>query len=356
MPRPISATINLAALAHNLGVARRHAGASRIWAVLKANAYGHGLVRTSGALSKADGFAVLDLSEARALRSMHPRHPVLLLEGVFRADDIAIASQHDLSIVVHHEEQIAMLKAAAPRHPLAVYLKMNSGMNRLGFTPVRYKKAYHMLQSLPCIRSISLMTHFADADGPSGVDAQLQVFNATTMGLAGERSVANSAALLRFPGCGLDWVRPGIMLYGCTPFGDQSAADLGLLPAMTLASEIIATQQLSPGDSVGYGRSFVADRAMRIGVIACGYGDGYPRHAPSGTPVLVGGRRTQTVGRVSMDILIADLTLLPDAKVGTPVTLWGEGLSADEVAQAAGTIGYELVCALAARVPIIERQ
>jgi alanine racemase len=356
MPRPIIASINLSALAHNLGVARRHAGASRIWAVLKANAYGHGLVRASSALSKADGFAVLDINEARALRSMHPRHPVLLMEGVFRADDIAIASQHDLRIVVHNDEQLAMLKAAPPQNPLAVYLKMNSGMNRLGFRPAHYQEAFRVLQALPGIRSISLMTHFADADGATGIDAQLGVFNAASEGLAGERSVSNSAALLRFPQCGLDWVRPGIMLYGCTPFADRTAAELGLLPAMTLTSEIIATQSLAPGDTVGYGRTFVADRAMRIGIIACGYGDGYPRHAPSGTPVLVDGRRTQTVGRVSMDMIVADLTAIPAAGVGTPVTLWGEGLSADEVAAAAGTVGYELLCALAPRVPVIERR
>ena len=355
MPRPITATIHLSALAHNLGVAKRHAGTSRIWAVLKANAYGHGLIRSSGALSKADGFAVLDLSEARALRSMHPRHPILLLEGVFRPADIAVASQHDIQLVVHSAEQLAMLQAATPNKPLAVYLKMNSGMNRLGFSPGRFQEAFRGLQALPGIRSISVMTHFADADGASGIDAQLGVFNATTAGLPGERSVANSAAILRFPACGLDWVRPGIMLYGCTPFADQSAAALGLLPAMTLASELIATQQLSPGDSVGYGRGFIADRPMRIGIIACGYADGYPRHAPSGTPVLVDGHRTQTVGRVSMDMMIADITTLPNARVGTPVTLWGEGLSADEVAVAAGTIGYELLCALAPRVPIIER-
>lgn len=355
MPRPITGTIHLPALAHNLGVARRHAGASRIWAVLKANAYGHGLIRASSALSKADGFAVLDLNEARALRTMHPRHPVLLLEGVFRAEDIALASRQDITLVVHSAEQLAMLQAAPPRNPLAVYLKMNSGMNRLGFAPAHFQEAFGALQRLPGIRSIGLMTHFADADGAARIDRQLAVFNATTAGLPGERSVSNSAALLRFPNGGLDWVRPGIMLYGGTPFADRSAADLGLLPAMTLASEIIATQHLAPGDSVGYGRGFIADRALRIGIIACGYADGYPRHAPSGTPVLVGGQRTRTVGRVSMDMMAADITALLHAKVGTPVTLWGGGLAVDEVAVMAGTIGYELLSALAPRVPVIEQ-
>ena len=204
------------------------------------------------------------------------------------------------------------------------------------------------------IRSVTLMTHFADADGASGVAGQLEWFNSMTQPMQGPRSLANSAAVLRFPEAHGDWVRPGIMLYGCSPFADQSAEDLGLEPAMTLKSEIIALQNLQPGERIGYGFGFEATEEMTVGIVACGYADGYPRAAPSGTPVLVNGERTRTVGRVSMDMLCVDITTLPEAYIGTPVTLWGEGLSADEVAASAGTLSYELLCGLAARVPVVE--
>jgi alanine racemase len=354
MPRPILATVSRAALAHNLDVARRHAAGARILAVLKANAYGHGLVRAARALAKADGFAVLDLAEAVALREEFPDKPILLLEGIFHAADLSVVGTHGIHVVVHCAKQLDLLKAWPLPGPIDVFLKMNSGMNRLGIAPAAFGSAYRALKSIRSVRSVALMTHFADADGPSGIDDQIDVFNTVTTGLVGDRSAANSAALLKHSKSGFDWVRPGIMLYGCSPFADRAAQSFGLMPVMTMASEIIAIQTIQQGDTVGYGRSFVADRAMRIGVVACGYADGYPRLAPTGTPVLVDGRRARTVGRVSMDMITVDLSDHATAQIGTRVVLWGETLPADEVAAAAGTIGYELLCAVAPRVPMVE--
>ncbi len=354
MPRPIFAQVSAAALAHNLSIARRHAAGARILAVLKANAYGHGLSRTAAAMQNTDGFAVLDLNEAVTLRDAYADTPVLMLEGVFQPADVPVVAEHAIHLVVHSPEQLSMLKATRPPGLLDVFVKLNSGMNRLGFSPPDYRRVFAEIKAIPWVRSVGLMTHFADADGAEGIDAQLERFNSLTIGLPGERTVANSAALLRYSGRGFDWVRPGIMLYGCSPFADRSAASLGLQPAMTLRSEIIGTQHLQAGDKVGYGGTFVAQRAMRIGVVGCGYADGYPRHAPSGTPILIGGRRTRTVGRVSMDMLSVDLTDHAGAGVGAQVTLWGEGLPADEVATAAGTISYELLCAVAPRVRMVE--
>jgi alanine racemase len=248
-----------------------------------------------------------------------------------------------------------MLESVRPAPPLAVFLKVNTGMNRLGISVDRIGAALARLAATGSVAEITLMTHFADADGPEGVTAQLARFEAATRGLALPRSLANSAALLRHPQTRADWVRPGIMLYGCSPFADEAAQALGLRPVMTLASELIAVRHLAAGEHVGYGSTFTAERAMRIGVVACGYADGYPRHAPTGTPIVVAGRRTRTVGRVSMDMLAVDLDGIPEAGIGTPVTLWGDGLSCDEVAAAAGTVSYELLCALATRVPQTER-
>ena len=352
MPRPIRAAISAGAISHNLSVARRHAGSAKVWAVIKANAYGHGLERAARAAAAADGFAVLDFDEAARLRRAGHTQPVLLLEGMFRPDDVALVTQHRLTPVIHRREQIEMLAAAAA--PVDVYLKVNSGMNRLGFAGDDVAAAHQALAAHPRVRSITLMTHFADADGATGVAAQLERITRLTKSFGGARSLANSAALLRFPEARGDWVRPGIMLYGCSPFADRSAEALGLKPAMTLTTEVIATQELRAGEGVGYGLGFKAERAMRIGVIACGYADGYPRHAPAGTPVLVNGRRTRIVGRVSMDMITLDLSAMPQAGIGAPVTLWGEGLSADEVGAAAGTLSYELLCALASRVPVVE--
>src|SRR5512139_2914872 len=355
MPRPIRATISTAALAHNLGIARAQAGTARVWAVLKANAYGHGLRRAAKALAAADGFAILDVVEALALRDAGVGKPLLMLEGFFKPEDIALFARHRLTPVIHSMEQVEMLEKTRVEGKLDVYLKVNSGMNRLGFTVDNVRLAWNALKANPAVESVTLMTHFADADGQTGVAAQLQWFNELTHPFEGPRSLANSAALLRFAeDTRADWVRPGIMLYGCSPFGFKSAEDIGLQPAMTLTSEIIGVQNLQPGERVGYGMGYEAGQEMTIGIVACGYADGYPRHAPSGTPVLVAGQRTRTVGRVSMDMLCVDISDIPEAYVGTPVTLWGEGLSCDEVASSAGTVSYQLLCALAPRVPVVE--
>ncbi len=368
MPRPIQATIHTEALRHNLARARAAATDSRVWAVVKANAYGHGIELAFDGLRGADGFALLDLDEARRVRALGWRGPVLLLEGVFEQRDLELCSRLDLWHTVHCDAQIDMLATHKTNLPHRVFLKMNSGMNRLGFTPERYRSAWTRLNALPQVDEISLMTHFSDADGAAGIAAQMMVFAAVTRDLPGERSLSNSAATLRHPEpeTASDWVRPGIALYGSAPdYPERCANDWGLQPAMTLASKIIATQDLLAGQSVGYGSSFTATEPMRIGVVACGYADGYPRVCGTGTPVLVNGVRTRTVGRVSMDMLTVDLGPLAEAGqhlglgAGTAneVTLWGRSsrgavLDIDEVARHAGTLGYELMCALAPRVPV----
>jgi len=354
MPRPIRAVVRASALRHNLARARAAAGESKIWAVVKANAYGHGLERAARALAGADGFALLDFQEAVRLRLAGVTQPILMLEGFFRPLDVNLLFKYGLTPVIHNPEQVELLKHMDFPAPLDLYLKVNSGMNRLGFGVDEVRVMYNSLRLLPRVRELTLMTHFADAEGPGGVHDQLRWFNELVSPFEAPRSLANSAALLRFKEAREGWVRPGLMLYGCSPFPDWSAADIGLEPAMTLASELIAVQNLAPGERVGYGFSFEAKVPMTIGVVACGYADGYPRHAPTGTPVLVNGRRTRTVGRVSMDMLCVDITDIEEAYIGTPVTLWGEGLSADEVAAAAGTVSYELLCGLAARVPFHE--
>lgn len=355
MPRPIRATVSAQALRHNLEVARRNAGSAKVWAVIKANAYGHGLLRAAKALEAADGFALLDLIDALKLRAAGVKKPILLLEGFFQPKDIPLLEKYALTPVIHAVEQIEMLKTVDLGGQIDAWLKVNSGMNRLGFVMDNINHGWNTLSEDPQIRTVTLMTHFADADGPSGVRAQLDWFGELTHSFTAPRSTANSAALLRFPEeTRLDAVRPGIMLYGCSPFADQSAEALGLQPVMTLASEIIGVQTLRAGERVGYGFSYESAGKMRIGVVACGYADGYPRHAPTGTPVLVDGQRSRVVGRVSMDLLCVDITDYPDAGVGTPVTLWGVGLSADEVAAPAGTLSYELLAAVAPRVPVVE--
>lgn len=355
MPRPIRAAISAAALAQNLTVAKRHAEAAKVWAVIKANAYGHGLERAARALEAADGFAVLDFQEAARLRVAGVTKPILMLEGFFKPADLPLAHQYGLTPVIHNPEQVEMLKRTALAGVIDLYLKVNSGMNRLGFGVESLRPAYNALRMHRQVRNLTLMTHFADADGAAGIKAQLDWFNELTRPFEEQqRSLANSAALLRFPEARGDWVRPGIMLYGGSPFADRSAEQLGLKPAMTLTSEIVATQHLQPGERIGYGFSYEAVGELTIGVVACGYADGYPRHAPTGTPVLVNGKRTRIVGRVSMDLLTVDISDIPEAYIGTPVTLWGEGLSADEVAAASGTVSYELLCKLTARVPVAE--
>lgn len=352
--RPIQARISIGAMAHNLRVARRHAGEARVFAVVKANAYGHGLSRARRAFAAADGFAVLTLEEAANLRLMGVEQPILMLEGLFSPDEITSCAELNVWPVLHQTAQLEWLAQQPPARPLQIFLKFDSGMHRLGFPLAEHAAIVSRARALPGVAGITLMTHFAQADEPAGVDWQLQPFLRELAGYSLPWTSANSPALLRHPQtCGA-WVRPGIMLYGASPFVDTSAADLDLRAAMTLQSELIAVQNLKAGEGVGYGQLFRAERPMRVGVVACGYADGYPRHAPTGTPVRVAGRPGRTLGRVSMDMLCVDLSDCSDATVGSPVELWGERVPVDAVAAAAGTSSYELLCALAARVPVVE--
>ncbi len=392
MPRPIQAAVHLDALRHNLGIARAAAADARVWAVVKANAYGHGIERVFEALRAADGFALLDLNEAQRVRDLGWRGPILLLEGAFELRDLELCSRLGLWHVVHCDEQIDMLATHKTQVPHRVFLKMNSGMNRLGFRPAHFRAAWTRLNALPQVEEISLMTHFSDADSAtpaqSGIASQVSAFVHATHDLPGERSLCNSAALLRHGQAALaqlgsadasvagalvaDWVRPGILVYGGSADHPlHSSRDWGLQPAMTLSSRLIAVQDVAEGEAVGYGSTYRARQAMRVGVVACGYADGYPRHAPgqqgATTPVLVEGVRTHLVGRVSMDMLTVDLGPvdlaraargLPPTAAGADVVLWGRSqngtvLTVDEVAHAAGTIAYELVCAVAQRVNFV---
>ena len=365
MPRPIHARIDLSALRHNYALARHHAADARLWSVVKADAYGHGLLPAARALqSLTDGFALVEFDGAVRLREQGIRQPILMLEGIYQAQDIAVCREHQLTPVVHDLWQLEAMIAAFM--PPAIYLKLNTGMNRLGLSAAALKTAMQSLEATGCSTSVTLMTHFADADDSRGIAWQIAQLKAMTQGLSFPVSLANSAALLRNPESvsGSDnWARPGIMLYGSSPFSsEQSARELGLKPVMTLSSEIIGVQHLQQGDRVGYGGTFTADAPITVGIVACGYADGYPRHAPTGTPVLVSGQRTRTLGRVSMDKLCVDLTGLARVGVGETAILWGGDasggtagknsayLAADEVATAAGTIAYELFCALAGRV------
>jgi alanine racemase len=346
---------------HNLARARACAPGARVWAVVKANAYGHGLERGMRGFAQADGLALIETEYALKLRELGWVKPILLLEGIFDAADIPLLAEHNINSTVHCIEQIKMLEYTSLYRPIDVQLKMNTGMNRLGFRPEEFRAAYARLRAIPGIRNITLMTHFANADELEhprlSIGEQVRRFRLGADGLEGERSLSNSGGVLHqaelVKELQNDWVRPGIMLYGGTP-GGRSAAAYGLLPTMTLKSEVIAIQQIEAGDTVGYGSRFQAEGPMTIGVVACGYADGYPRHAEHGTPVIVDGVRTSLIGRVSMDMMTVDLTPIANARVGSRVTLWGDGLPIDEVAQAAGTIGYELMCALAPRVRVAE--
>lgn len=362
-PRPIVAEFSGEALRHNVQRARALVPeGGRIFAVIKANAYGHGLVDVAKRIAPlVDGFAILELSAAQSLRAQGFTLPILMLEGFFGSEELQVFSQLSLATAVHREDQVEALANANLQEPIDVFLKINTGMNRLGFAVDKAAGAYKRLHQLESVRSVTVMTHFADADNERGTAWQLERLTRAWPDVDSlSLCFANSAALLVGPNDRKllgDVVRPGIMLYGASPWGSQDPAKtaeaLGLRPVMTLKSAIIAIQQLVDGERVGYGGTFVADRSMKIGVVACGYADGYPRHAGNNASVLVNGRRARIVGRVSMDMLCCDLSAIPDATIGTPVTLWGTGLPADEVADAAGTIAYELFCALASRVPCV---
>jgi alanine racemase len=375
MSRPIYCQISIAALQHNLQVAKQKAQHHKVWAVIKANAYGHGTAAAVQGFAMADGLAMLDFSDAVLCRQLGWTKPILMLEGAFALADVELALAQQFELVVHSQYQLEWLKQACRQVEktskqstrLNIKVKINTGMNRLGFAPSEVAGVLSTIQSAALANEITLVTHFANADmspadglerpmvEPSG---QIQVF-LNAGGDLEHGSITNSAAVLigiqalQTQGGDVNqagWMRPGIMLYGATPFGHRSANQEGLQPAMVFGSQVIAIQHLKKGDQVGYGSRFTAPNAMRIGIVACGYADGYPRHAGSGTPIAVDGQRTETVGRVSMDMLAVDLTHLPQSDLGSAVQMWGDLIPVDEVAQAAGTIGYELLCAIAPRV------
>ncbi|MEP7276658.1 MAG: alanine racemase [Betaproteobacteria bacterium] len=353
MARPIFAQINLAALAANVALARSRAPGAQLLAVVKADAYGHGLLRVLPALDQADGLALLELDRAVALREHHYTRRILLIEGFFEARELPEIAQRRLAIVIHHDGQLRMLEEASLVRPLEVFVKVNTGMNRLGFRGAQVADACARLSRSPNVAALRVMMHLARGEDDDGLAEPLAAFEAACKGLPYPRSIANSAGVIRYAEAGGDIVRPGIILYGATPFPYASAAELGLMPVMTLRSEIIGVQELGANESVGYGGAYTATRAHRIGVVACGYADGYPRLAPNGTPVLVCGKRAPMAGRVSMDMVTVDLSDIPEARVGSPVVLWGEGLPVDDVANAASTVGYELLCAVAPRVRFV---
>lgn len=352
--RPLAAIVDLAAIVHNYSAAKRCAPGRQAFAVVKANAYGHGVREVVTALHEvADGFAVASLEEAAEVRAMHGEARILLLEGCFEANEYPIAAQLGLDVVVGSEAQAEALLLSELSRPLRVWLKLDSGMHRLGFDSAAVRAWHARLQGARCVDELNLISHFACADerGHALIEQQVACFVGLLDLDFAQRSLANSAAVLTIAAAHMDWLRPGIMLYGASPFAELSARELGLRPAMTLAARVIAVREVAAGDSVGYGASWLAERPSRIATVSCGYADGYPRHAPSGTPVLVEGQRAGLVGRVSMDMLAVDITDLPEAGLDSPVELWGAHLSVDEVARACGTIGYELLTRVTARVP-----
>jgi len=349
----IRAIVDTAALRHNLGVARARAPGTRVMAVIKANAYGHGVLPAAKALAEADGFAVARLDEGLALRTAGLTNRVLLLEGVFSPEQLALAAQQKFDLMVHSFEQLQMLEERAGTEPLSVWIKLDSGMNRLGFRVEEFAAAYERLRRTGHIATEpTLVTHLASADDrrEARTAQQMAAFRSVTAGLPGARSIANSAGLLAWPDTRGDWVRPGLMLYGVSPFLSGTGAELGLRAAMTLQTEVIAVKTVRSGETVGYGGAWRAERETRMAVVAAGYGDGYPRSLPSGAPVQINGRRAPLIGRVSMDMISVDVTDLPPAAVGDPAVLWGEGVPVEEVAQYAGTIAYELICGVSQRV------
>jgi alanine racemase len=353
--RPLRARIHLGAILHNYRYAKGLTPGSRALAVIKANAYGHGAVAVARALAdEADGFAVASMDEALELRDSGVHEPILLLEGVFSPDELALADNATLSLVVHSAEQIGWIKASRPSRPLDCWIKIDTGMHRLGFAPQEFAAVHAALAACPQVRGLVAMTHFARADEllDPFTEHQLRVFAQAIEGVRIWQCLANSAAMLAWPSAHGDWTRPGIMLYGASPFAQALPQAAPLQPAMTLESTLIAVRELAAGEPVGYGGRFVCSRPTRVGVAAVGYADGYPRHARDGAPVAVNGRPTRLIGRVSMDMITVDLTDLADARAGDPVELWGETIAANDVAQASDTIAYQLFTGISRRVPL----
>jgi len=348
--------LDLHAVQQNMDVVHRYAPAAKILAVIKSNGYGHGLLRIAEAANKADGFAVARFTEAIALRKAGFKQRIVLLEGFSCSAEIDLLVQYDLETVVHCQEQITQLEQQQTAKKITVWLKIDTGMNRLGFSVAEFSIAQQRLSQCASVaKNLYFMTHLANADDKNDAKTltQIQLFNHTVQPLQGERSIANSAGLLAWQASLSDWVRPGIMLYGISPFANTTGAQFGLKPVMSLYSTLIAIKQVNPNETVGYSGTWVCEKPTRMGVVAIGYGDGYPRYAQTGTPVLVNGQRVPLIGRVSMDMITVDLTTQPEAKRGDIVTLWGDDLPIEEIAHYANTIPYTLVCGITQRVQML---
>jgi alanine racemase len=352
--RPARAHINPDALRHNFARVKTFAPLARVMPVIKANAYGHGLAWAAATLPEADAFAVASVEDGIALRAGGIRQPVVLLEGFFSPDELPLLAKHRLDSVIHHESQLWDLEHAKhPEQPVDVWVKVDTGMHRLGFSPELVPEVIARLKVCMAAGRIRALSHFPSADNrfDAATPYQMRLFEDITRDLNVERSLANSAGIVSWPSSHFEWVRPGIMLYGVSPMIGMTAADHDLRPVMTLKTELIAVNPRRKGEAIGYGGDWICPEDMPVGVAAIGYGDGYPRHAPPGTPVLVNGARVPLIGRVSMDMITVDLRELPDARVGDPVVLWGDGLPVEEIAALSGTIAYELLCCVTARVP-----
>ena len=349
------ATINLDAVKHNIKIIRGYVPQANIMAVIKANAYGHGLLRIAEALSDVDAVAVARINEAITLRKAGFNKRIVILEGFVYEDELHDLIQYNLEVVVHSLSQVSIFEKYAGNNKITVWLKHDTGMNRLGFKTLEFESAYQRLLACPCInKPISLMTHFSSADNINShvTLQQINFFTDSVKDYPGEKSMANSAGIIDWPDSISDWVRPGIMLYGVSPFNDRIGKELGIKPVMSLYSRLISIKDINQGEAVGYSETWVSEKNTRIGVVAIGYGDGYPRYAKTGTPVLVNGKRVPLVGRVSMDMITVDLSGQMNAKLGDPVTLWGDGLAVEEVAKYADTIPYTLLCGITQRVEI----
>lgn len=359
MTPPAFVLLNLDAIRHNLAQAKRYAPNNKIMAVIKANAYGHGITRVAKALEQADGLAVARVDEGVRLRKAGFTQPITVLQGFVCVDELQLMLQHQLDAVIHTPQQISLLQQQTGlQAALAIWLKMDTGMNRLGFKDGDFNAAYQQLLNCPLVKQpINLITHFANADDllDDKTRRQIDLFNAAVQGYPGQRSIANSAGIIGWPNVVSDWVRPGLMLYGCSPFAGKTGADFGLKPVMSLHSRLIAVKNVAAGECVGYSGTWQCPTDTRLGVISIGYGDGYHRHTKAGAPVLVNGRRVPLIGRVSMDMITVDLNSQPTAQPGDPAILWGEGLPVEEIARHADTIPYTLLCGITQRVQIVEQ-